>query len=248
MGTEIHGNRLIKYGGSEQDYRLPEGISEIGELAFSGAHDLICADISGCSGSIGNYAFMNCHMLQSVKMPSSVNRIGSGLFQNCWMLVGIALPEGVETLGGEMFESCHSLRSVRLPDSLAHVERSAFNNCRSLRQIHISPERMEVLPAPLRNIAVLTYMSAHSGDRACDQVDGYAAEKQRLLLDLAVNQRNNDAVRYMLKRGIASDETIRAILKKSAAAGRVEITALLLDHSRRAMPPDDAVLSGDPFL
>lgn len=245
MGSEISGNRLIKYGGAEQEYLLPEGITEIGELAFSGADGLISADLSGCVGSIGNYAFMNCYMLRRVKMPLTVERMGSGVFQNCWRLVSIALPEGVELLGGEMFESCHSLRSVHLPDSLIHVERSAFNNCRSLREIHISPEKLAILPVPMRNTAVLTYMGAHSGDEPCATVDEYASEKQRLLLDLAVNQRDLAAVRYMLRRGIASDKAIRGIIKKAAAGGRVEITALLLERSRGAR--DDPVLNKDPF-
>lgn len=245
MGTEIKDGKLIRYDGDLQHFTVPEDVTEIAELAFSGANGLISIEIPDSVMTIGNYAFLNCYSLQNIRMPVRISRIGSGLFQNCWQLREIVLPEGLVTLGGDMLESCHALRSVYLPDSLKKIARSAFNTCRSLREIHISPDRMDVLPAPIRNIAVLTYMSTHDGSEACEAVDEYAKAKQRLLIDLAVNRRDTDAVRYMLVRGIADPETMLAYLDKAAATSRVEITALLLEYSRGM--ESDPVLSGDPF-
>lgn len=245
MGTEISSGRLIKYDEELQSYTVPDGVTEVADLAFSGADGLISIEIPDSVTSIGNYAFLNCYSLQDVRLPEHLDHIGSGLFQNCWKLREIVLPEGLVNLGGDMLESCHALRSVHLPDSLDHLERSAFNTCRSLREIHISPERMHVLPAPVRNIAVLTYMSSHDGSEPCDAVDDYARSKQRLLIDLAVNRRDTDAVRYMLERGIADTDTVLAYLGKAAATSRVEITALLLDYSKGM--ENDPVLSEDPF-
>lgn len=245
MGTEIRDGKLIKFDEDLHIWQVPDGVTEIADLAFSGADGLISIIIPESVTSIGNYAFLNCYSLQEAALPESLEYIGSGLFQNCWKLREIVLPEGLITLGGDMLESCHALRSVHLPDSLEQLERSAFNTCRSLREIHISPDRMDVLPAPVRNIAALTYMSSHDGSVPCEAVDEYARAKQRLLIDLAVNRRDTDAVRYMLERGIADPETVLAYLEKSAATGRVEITALLLDFSRDMKA--DQVLSDDPF-
>lgn len=255
MGTEIRAGKLIKFDEDQYAYTVPDEVTEIAELAFSGAGDLEAVRMHDSVVSIGNYAFLNCYSLREVRLPERMDHVGTGLFQNCWKLRRIAFPEGLAMLGGEMLESCHALRAVYLPDSLEHLERTAFNTCRSLREVHISPERMHILPSPVRNIAVLTYMGSHDGDEPCEPVDSYAKSKQRLLIDLAVNRRDTDAVRYMLQRGLADPETVMTYLDKSAATSRVEITALLLDHERKNRRPDanggglltDPVLSGDPF-
>lgn len=248
MSVTIECDRLIRYEDAAGHYTVPQHIRYIEDLAFSGADALLSLEIPDTVEHIGNYAFMNCYSLQEIRMPREIRRIGTGLFQNCWKLREIAFPEGLRMLGGEMLESCHALTSVRLPDSLARVERTAFNTCRSLRKIYISVERMDSLPAALRNIAVLTYMSSHKGSEPCDYIDTYASEKQRLLIDLAVNRRDIDAVRYMLERGIADPDTILAYLSKAAETNRVEITALLLDYNRGIAAENDPVLTGDPFL
>lgn len=245
MGTEIRDGKLIKYDEELRVFKVPDNVTEIAELAFSGADALTGLEIPDSVTAIGNYAFLNCYSLQSIKLPARLSRIGSGLFQNCWQLREVVLPEGLVTLGGDMLESCHALRSVHLPDSLEQLERSAFNTCRNLREIHISPDRMHVLPAAIRNIAVLTYMSSHDASESCDEVDSYARAKQRLLIDLAINRRDTDAVRYMLERGIADADTMLAYLSKAAATNRVEITALLLEYSRGM--ETDPVLGDDPF-
>lgn len=248
MAVVIEGERLIKFEDAAGHYIVPQHIRYIEDLAFSGADSLVSLEIPDEVGKIGNYAFMNCYSLQEIKLPRELSRIGTGLFQNCWKLREIRFPEGLMLLGGEMLESCHALKAVYLPDSLRKLERTAFNTCRSLRKIYISPEKMEILPVAVRNIAVLTYMSSHSGSEPCEIVDTYAAEKQRLLIDLAVNRRDTDAVRYMLARGIADRDTVLDYLSKSAETNRVEITALLLDHTGGPGPGEDPVLSGDPFL
>ena len=247
MGTEILSGKIIKYDDDAETYSVPEGVTEIGDLAFAGAKNLRKVELPETVDSIGNYAFAGCDALQEIRLPERVSNMGTGVFQNCWKLREIHFPEGLKILGGEMLESCHTLRKVYLPDSLEQIERTAFNTCRNLREVHIDPQRMDILPAALHNIAVLTYMSSHTGCGPCGIVDEYARGKQRLLIDLAVNRRDTGAVRYMLEHGLADADTVRKYMEKSAAAGRVEITALLLDYSRSTSAEEDPVLSGDPF-
>ena len=68
---------------------------------------------------------------------------------------------------------------------------------------------------------------------------------QKLQILLAINRKSTDAVRYMVMRGLIDEEALREYLNKSAATGRVEITALLLESLKNSK--DSNGLSTDPF-
>ena len=77
-------------------------------------------------------------------------------------------------------------------------------------------------------------------------VDSFVSGRQKSLLDLAVNRRSTGAVRYMLSRGLVDEEAMKEYLDRSAASGRVEITALLLDSLKDIRRTDP--LMDDPFV
>ncbi len=228
---------FLRYEGEGSEYTVSEGTLRIGELAFAGADGLEKLYIPDSVGEIGNYAFMNCYSLREIRLPASAQRLGAGLFQNCWQLRSVKLPEGTKSLGTDMFENCHALSEIWLPRSLEEAARTSLSGCRSLKTIHISPEQLDILPSSAKYTAVLTYMEEHA-DTAGDGADGedlicsFASERQKSLLDLAVNRRSTEAVRYMLSRGLVNEEAMKEYLDRSAVSGRVEITALLLDGLR----------------
>ena len=76
-------------------------------------------------------------------------------------------------------------------------------------------------------------------------IEQYVKDRQKSFLDLAINRKSTDAVRYMVMRGLIDEEALREYLNKSAATGRVEITALILDSLRHT--DGDHALSEDPF-
>ena len=242
---------FLKYEEAGSVSSVPEGTKRIGELAFAGADGLERLYIPDSVTEIGNYAFMNCYSLREIRLPEQLERTGAGLFQNCWQLRSVKLPEGTKTLGTDMFENCHSLSEIWLPRSLRDAARTSLSGCRNLRTIHINPEQLDMLPSSARYTAVLTYMEEYP-DPAGEGADGeelicsYASERQKSLLDLAVNRRSTEAVRYMLSRGLVNEDALREYLDRSAASGRVEITALLLDSLRDAEQTDP--LLEDPFL
>jgi len=228
---------FLRYEGEGSEYTVSEGTLRIGELAFAGADGLEKLYIPDSVGEIGNYAFMNCYSLREIRLPASAQRLGAGLFQNCWQLRSVKLPEGTKSLGTDMFENCHALSEIWLPRSLEEAARTSLSGCRSLKTIHISPEQLDILPSSAKYTAVLTYMEEHA-DTAGDGADGedlicsFASERQKSLLDLAVNRRSTEAVRYMLSRGLVNEEAMKEYLDRSAVSGRVEITALMLDGLR----------------
>ena len=233
----------------KSEIRIEDGIVQVNELAFAGADSLERLLLPDSVREIGNYAFMNCYALREIRMPESVDRIGAGLFQNCWQLRSVRMPEGTVSLGTDMFENCHALAELWLPHSLKEAARTSLSGCRSLRAIHISPQQIEILPPSARYTAILTYMEEHAEEKSdnedCAVIEQYVKDRQKSFLDLAINRKSTDAVRYMVMHGLIDEEALREYLNKSAATGRVEITALILDSLRHTN--EDHALSEDPF-
>ena len=240
-----------KYEEQGSEFCVPEGTVRIGELAFSGADTLEKLVIPDSVEEIGNYAFMNCYSLREIRLPEMVVRLGAGLFQNCWQLRSVRLPEGTVTLGTDMFENCHALTEIIIPASLEQAARTSLSGCRSLRKIHIRPEQLMLLPPSARYTAALTYMEDRSaggegsGSSGTEIIDSYVRERQKSFLDLAINRKSPEAVKYMLEHGLADEEALRECTERSVKGGRTEITALLLDSLKGGT---GGGMSEDPFI
>lgn len=85
---------------------IPEGTTEIKEMAFQ-----------------------DCTTLVSVEIPSSVRGIHYGAFYGCTGLTSVIIPEGVEEIYDCAFKGCTSLTSVTLPKSIKQVSFDAFDGC-----------------------------------------------------------------------------------------------------------------------
>ena len=250
MPVTIVGDRLIRYEGAAVHYCVPQHIRYIEDLAFSGVDNLTSIDVPDSVSHIGSYAFRMCYALEEIKLPDVVSSIGAGVFQHCWKLKSVKLPEGTLHIGGEMFESCHSLASLELPESIEKIDRGAFSGCRNLTEIVVAPARLMLLPPAARYSAVLTYMEQHSdadGDDSDSRlIDDFVSGRQSNLLDLAINRRSAEAVRYMLRRGLIESDALADYLEKSAARNRVEITALMLEYGHKNDNKRD-LFNEDPF-
>jgi hypothetical protein len=79
-GTTVrdYGNRV--YANSVQKVELGDGVTKIGDYAFSGCHNLSSITIPDGITSIGNYAFCNCYTLSSITIPDGVTSIGNYTF------------------------------------------------------------------------------------------------------------------------------------------------------------------------
>ena len=56
--------------------------------------------------TIGNRAFSYCSHLTSVTIPNSVTTIGNSAFEYCSSLTSVTIPNSVTTIGSEAFEYC----------------------------------------------------------------------------------------------------------------------------------------------
>lgn len=86
---------------------IGEGITGIGDYAFTSFYALVEATLPSTLQSIGVQAFEGCSGLQSVTIPASVNAIGYGAFQYCYglsMAEFLGAPPAV--CGENAFDEC----------------------------------------------------------------------------------------------------------------------------------------------
>ena len=144
-----------------QEVTLPEGLTTIGDYAFSADAKLTQITLPTTTQTIGNGAF-RATGLTEVAIPKSVSTIsqycfaycsslskisfegGGGLaeismncFESCTSLTEVTVPEGVTQIRGGAFMNCSSLKSVTLPKSIAEIQWMAFSQCTALKTVKL---------------------------------------------------------------------------------------------------------------
>ncbi len=122
---------------------IGDGVTKIGNSAFSSCSSLTSIDIPNPMTSIGNRAFENCSGLTSVTIGNSVTSIGDYAFYGCSGLTSIDIPNSVKNIGQCAF-AFSGLTSVTIPNSVTSIGRSAFSYCSSLTEVTL---QSETLPA-----------------------------------------------------------------------------------------------------
>ena len=116
---------------------IPNGVTNIGDYAFTECYGLTSMSISDSVVRIGERAFYKCNALTTLTVPKGVNDLGYGAFEGCVGLASVAIQDGVKGIGRYMFEGCVELTSVSMPDSLTQIADGAFANCRGLTAINV---------------------------------------------------------------------------------------------------------------
>lgn len=118
------------------EYTIPNSVTNIGAYAFENNSNLRNITLSENITIINEYTFSGCSNLESVTIPDNVTAIGEGAFSGCGIRE-IIIPEGVTRIDKYAFESCTSLTNVDIPLTLATIGESAFANCTGLDTIVI---------------------------------------------------------------------------------------------------------------
>ena len=69
--------------------------------------------------SIGDYAFSDCSNMASITIPNSVTSIGDCAFLFCSGLTSVAIPNNITSIGRDAFLECENLTSVYITDLTA---------------------------------------------------------------------------------------------------------------------------------
>ena len=131
------GKTLLAYaiGNTATSYTIPEGVTSIGDYAFSGCSSLTSITILEGVTSIGDYAFSGCSSLTSITIPERVTSIGSDAFSNCSSLTSITIPEGVKSIGYGAFQLCDSLATITINGNISTLDSSVFRDCSNLTKL-----------------------------------------------------------------------------------------------------------------
>ena len=110
---------------------IGEGVTSIGDYAFSSCNNLVSITIPESVTSIGGSAFLGCSNLASVTIPESsmLTLIGKDAFNDCSSLTHMNIPVGVTSIGNWAFRGCSNLISLTIPASVTEIGKRAFSNC-----------------------------------------------------------------------------------------------------------------------
>ena len=110
---------LLLRGVVTEDIHIPEGVTVIGDGAFS-----------GCTG------------LQKITIPKGVTRIGADAFTYCDGLTDVVIPDSVESIGDWAFSGCTELRTIYLPASVTTSGNFLFAGSKKLAHIYCEAEEL----------------------------------------------------------------------------------------------------------
>jgi len=116
---------------------IQNGVTSIGDMAFSGCEKLTTVQIPDSVTVIGAYAFNKCKELKSVTIPDKVSDIGKGAFAECESMVSVNIPDGITIINADTFYNCLKLASIEIPDTVHTIGIGAFYLCRSLKTVLI---------------------------------------------------------------------------------------------------------------
>lgn len=139
-----HTQNLYVNGVLVKDLIIPDGVTSIGDWAFSGCSNLTSVVIPDSVTSIGDWAFSNCTSLTSVTIGNSVTSIGSGTFGGCSGLTSITIPDSVTSIGNYAFRVCSGLTSATIGNRVASIGKYAFDCCKGLTSITIPDSVMSI--------------------------------------------------------------------------------------------------------
>lgn len=123
-------------GSAVTSVSMPEGITSIGQYAFSGCQNLESVTLPESLTTLGSEAFAGCSNLKSVILPNSLETIEGGLFSNCRNLESVKIPNTVTSIKHRAFQNCRNLESIIIPSSVNSIGISAFSGCKALKDIY----------------------------------------------------------------------------------------------------------------
>ncbi len=103
-----------------EEIKIENGITEIGELTFSGFPALVRIDIAGSVDIVAYRSFSECPRLRSVRFA-----------------------EGVRVLAPKVFENCKSLEYIELPSSLRAVDFKCFMHDAAIKTVRYAGTELE---------------------------------------------------------------------------------------------------------
>ena len=115
---------------------IDNGITEIGDWAFSDLKNLSEIQFGNTLQTIGERAFYNCSSITYISLPEGIQTIEDGAFNSCTSMVRVDLPESLTSIGNSSFMNLPQLSAVVIPSNVNSIGKWAFFGCSSLTGIY----------------------------------------------------------------------------------------------------------------
>lgn len=150
---------LLPQGHGEDVYTVPDGVTAIGDDAFSSNETLKGVVFPEGLVSIGENAFSYCRELEEVIIPNSVTKIGAGAFRDCESITEITLPNSVTSIGEAVFSGCARMKSAELGNGVKSIPSYAFQHCDNLETVNVGTGLKSIGSHAFRNCYKLTTLN-----------------------------------------------------------------------------------------
>jgi len=181
----MYNNSFPSWSGSRNSIAnvvIVDGVTSIGESAFSGCTGLTSVTIPNSVKSIGNYAFSGCTGLTSVTIPNSVTSIGESAFYGCSGLTSVVIPNSVTSIGQYAFYGCSGLTSVTISNSVTSIDWAAFSGCTGLTSVTIPASVTSIGKRAFYGCTGLTSIDVGNDNTTYSSVDGVLFNKDKTTL------------------------------------------------------------------
>lgn len=126
-----------------EELTLPSSLIKIGRDAFERCGKIKQIHFSEGLQVIGSYAFGSCPVGE-LDLPNTMTKIGGGAFSGFDRLVELNLPDSIVSIGTRAFYKCSSLRSVKLPAHLKVISELMFGYCESMEHVQMPQDLEEI--------------------------------------------------------------------------------------------------------
>ena len=166
-------------------------VTALGRSAFdacSGVTEVILPD--GLQ-DVGSMAFRGCASLQQALLPASVTSVGTGAFTGCTALEELTLPNGLASIGNYAFSYCKSVAAVTVPATVTSIGISAFEGCTGIESVRFNGNvpsgltRSCLLDTATRVFYPRAYESAYAAIVPAEKFAGYSDAKGVMLMKAA---------------------------------------------------------------
>lgn len=125
------------YNDAIKKVTIEEGVTSVGNSAFSGCENLTEVSLPSTLTTIGDSAFQDCTGLTEMQFPAALTSVGRNGFNGCTALASIDFPAdgNINRLYPAAFYGCTSLTAVSIPASMQILDTSAFGNCSALETV-----------------------------------------------------------------------------------------------------------------
>ncbi len=141
----MDGTKIIRYpsGIAADSFVVPEGVTTIGDGAFSGSRNLKNFEFASSVTTIGSYAFGECDGFTSWYIPDGVTTVGEFAFGYSDNIYSVKLPDNLEVVDWGLFVGCKNLRYVSIPKSVTAIYYMVFSGCDLLTDVYYGGSEAE---------------------------------------------------------------------------------------------------------